>query len=101
MSFKLQKSVDTFWFNAILIPSIIKCSALHQVNALRKDKKFNIPTLTICNAPESSMTCESDLVFLTHAGPEIGVASTKAFTTQLVSLALLLTAIGRVQKRMS
>ncbi len=76
-------------------------AALHQVNALRKDKKFNIPTLTICNAPESSMTRESDLVFLTHAGPEIGVASTKAFTTQLVSLALLLTAIGRVQKRMS
>lgn len=76
-------------------------AALHQVNALRKEKKFNIPTLTICNAPESSMTRESDLVFLTHAGPEIGVASTKAFTTQLVSLALLLTAVGRVQKRMS
>ena len=76
-------------------------AALHQVNALRKEKKFNIPTLTICNAPESSMTRESDLVFLTNAGPQIGVASTKAFTTQLVSLALLLTAIGRVQKRMS
>jgi glucosamine--fructose-6-phosphate aminotransferase (isomerizing) len=60
-----------------------------------------IPTLTICNAPESSMTRESDLVFLTHAGPEIGVASTKAFTTQLVSLALLLLAIGRVQGRLS
>ena len=47
------------------------------------------------------MTRESDLVFLTHAGPEIGVASTKAFTTQLVSLALLLLAVGRVQGRLT
>ena len=76
-------------------------AALQQVKAYAKKKGYNLPTLTICNAPESSMTRESDLVFLTHAGPEIGVASTKAFTTQLVSLSLLLTAIGRVQERMS
>ena len=62
---------------------------------------LNIPTLTICNAAESSLTRESDLTFLTHAGPEIGVASTKAFTTQLVSLALLGLSIGKVQSRMS
>ncbi|NOQ76544.1 MAG: SIS domain-containing protein, partial [Methylococcaceae bacterium] len=50
---------------------------------------------------ESSLTRESDLTCLTHAGPEIGVASTKAFTTQLVVLALLVTSIGKVQKCIS
>ncbi|WFE69640.1 glutamine--fructose-6-phosphate transaminase (isomerizing) [Thiomicrospira sp. R3] len=76
-------------------------AALQQVKALAKQKNLTVPTLTICNAAESSMTRESDLVFLTHAGPEIGVASTKAFSTQLVSLALLLTSVGKVQKRLS
>lgn len=52
-------------------------------------------SLAICNAPESSLVRESDLVLMTRAGPEIGVASTKAFTTQLVSLLLLVIAIGR------
>jgi glucosamine--fructose-6-phosphate aminotransferase (isomerizing) len=52
-------------------------------------------TLAICNVPESSLVRESDLVLLTHAGPEIGVASTKAFTTQLVALLLLTILIGR------
>ena len=46
-------------------------------------------TLAICNKPETSLTRESDLVLMTHAGPEIGVASTKAFTTQLLCLLLL------------
>lgn len=73
-------------------------AALRLVKEFAKEKGLFIPTLTICNAPESSMTRESELVFLTHAGPEIGVASTKAFTTQLVSLALLLVAIGKSQK---
>ena len=52
-------------------------------------------SLTICNVPESSLTRESDLSLMTRAGPEIGVASTKAFTTQLVSLLLLVIALGR------
>lgn len=51
--------------------------------------------LSICNVPESSLVRESDLVLMTRAGPEIGVASTKAFTTQLVSLMLLVIALGR------
>lgn len=46
-------------------------------------------TLTICNSPHSSMVRESDLVMMTQAGPEIGVASTKAFTTQLLSILLV------------
>jgi len=66
------------------------------LEALRTAKKINntIDTLCICNCAESSITRNSDLTFLTHAGPEIGVASTKAFTTQLVALALLTCSIG-------
>lgn len=52
-------------------------------------------SLSICNVPESSLVRESDLVMLTRAGPEIGVASTKAFTTQLVALMLLVITLGR------
>ena len=54
-----------------------------------------VSTLTICNVPESSMVRESDLVMMTRAGPEIGVASTKAFTTQLAALALLTISLAR------
>lgn len=72
-------------------------AALQQIKEKRESK--NIPTLTICNVPESSLIRESDLSYLTHAGPEIGVASTKAFTTQLVALALLITSIGKVKQR--
>ena len=54
-----------------------------------------VSTLTICNVPESSMVRESELVMMTHAGPEIGVASTKAFTTQLAALSLLTIALAR------
>jgi len=66
-----------------------------------KLKNQGCPTLTICNSPESSLTRESDLVFLTHAGPEIGVASTKAFTTQLVSLGLMVSVIAKVRKKIT
>jgi len=77
-------------------------AALQQINQLKiQNSKLNIPSLTICNVAESSLTRESDLTFLTHAGPEIGVASTKAFTTQLVALALLLTSIGKTLNLMN
>lgn len=52
-------------------------------------------SLSICNVPESSIVRASDLVFLTHAGPEIGVASTKAFVTQLTALLMLTLTLGR------
>jgi glucosamine--fructose-6-phosphate aminotransferase (isomerizing) len=70
------------------------------LEALKAAKKINskIDTLCICNSAESSLTRESAMTFLTHAGPEIGVASTKAFTTQLVALALLVTSVGVVRK---
>ncbi len=64
--------------------------------ALLEAKKLGaLYSLAICNVPESSLVRESDLVLMTRAGPEIGVASTKAFTTQLVTLMLLVIAIGR------
>jgi glucosamine--fructose-6-phosphate aminotransferase (isomerizing) len=64
--------------------------------ALRMAKQSPyLAALAICNAPESSMVRESDLVLLTRAGPEIGVASTKAFTTQLTALAMMVVAIGK------
>ncbi len=64
--------------------------------ALRAAKEMAyLSTLTICNSPESSMVRESALSLLTLAGPEIGVASTKAFTTQLAALALLTISLAR------
>jgi glucosamine--fructose-6-phosphate aminotransferase (isomerizing) len=66
------------------------------LEALRMAKNAGyLATLTICNSPHSSMVRESDLVMMTLAGPEIGVASTKAFTTQLLSLLLITLMLGR------
>ena len=60
------------------------------LEALRMAKELGyIGTLTICNSAHSSMVRESDLVMMTQAGPEIGVASTKAFTTQLLSILIV------------
>jgi glucosamine--fructose-6-phosphate aminotransferase (isomerizing) len=58
-------------------------------------------SLAICNVPESALVRSSDLKFLTRAGPEIGVASTKAFTTQLVALFMLTLVLGRLRGKIS
>lgn len=64
--------------------------------ALRKAKEIGFQhSLAICNVPESSLVRESELSMMTRAGPEIGVASTKAFTTQLVAILLLVTVLAR------
>ncbi|HKQ82476.1 MAG TPA: glutamine--fructose-6-phosphate transaminase (isomerizing) [Steroidobacteraceae bacterium] len=64
--------------------------------ALRMAKQSGyLSTLAICNVPESSLVRESELVLLTRAGPEIGVASTKAFTTQLAGLGMLVVALAK------
>lgn len=64
--------------------------------ALRKAKDGGyLGFLAICNVPNSSLVRESDISLMTMAGPEIGVASTKAFTTQLVALQLLVLSLGR------
>ncbi|MCW7555181.1 glutamine--fructose-6-phosphate transaminase (isomerizing) [Endozoicomonas gorgoniicola] len=61
---------------------------------LAKEQGY-MASLSICNVPGSSMVRESDMALMTRAGAEIGVASTKAFTTQLAALLMLVTAIGR------
>jgi len=61
---------------------------------LAKEEGY-LSTLAICNVPESSLVRESELVMLTRAGPEIGVASTKAFTTQLAALGMLVVALAK------
>jgi glutamine---fructose-6-phosphate transaminase (isomerizing) len=64
--------------------------------ALRLAKQAGyLSSLSICNVPESSLVRESELVMLTRAGPEIGVASTKAFTTQLTALGMLVIALAK------
>ncbi|MBL3527325.1 MAG: glutamine--fructose-6-phosphate transaminase (isomerizing) [gamma proteobacterium endosymbiont of Lamellibrachia anaximandri] len=64
--------------------------------ALRGSREMGyIGSLTVCNVPESSLVRESNAALMTRAGPEVGVASTKAFTTQLVALRLLTLALAR------
>ena len=58
-------------------------------------------TLAICNVPESALIRSTDLRFLTRAGPEIGVASTKAFTTQLAALMLLSVTLAKLRGKLS
>ena len=72
------------------------------LSALRDTQKqapVGLVSLALCNVPTSSLVRETDIFLPTHAGPEIGVASTKAFTTQLVALMLLVIKVGVVQKR--
>ncbi|MDN3683884.1 glutamine--fructose-6-phosphate transaminase (isomerizing) [Vibrio sinaloensis] len=67
---------------------------------LAKEKGY-MAAMTICNVAGSSLVRESDFAFMTRAGVEIGVASTKAFTTQLSALLMLVTALGKQQDRIS
>jgi len=71
-------------------------AALQYAKSLGQDK-----TLAICNVPESALTRQARLRFLTRAGPEIGVASTKAFTTQLAGLFLLTLVLAKLRGRFS
>ena len=66
-------------------------SALREI----KNEDYYVGSVAICNVPESSLARECDSTLITHAGPEIGVASTKAFTTQLACLMLLVIVIGK------
>src|SRR5690606_9597173 len=63
---------------------------------LAKERPY-LARMAVCNVPESSIVRESGLVLMTRAGPEIGVASTKAFSTQLVALALFSLALARAK----
>ena len=67
---------------------------LAALKEIKKDPRY-IRTLSVCNVPESSLSRESDVTVFTNAGAEIGVASTKAFTSQLTTLMLIVIALGK------
>lgn len=72
------------------------------LESLRKSKKQNyVGSMCICNVPNSSLVRESDIIFMTKAGIEIGVASTKAFTTQLVALAIFTLVMAKLKNSLS
>src|SRR5258706_1224939 len=82
--------------NALLVAISQSGETADTLAALRLGRQLGyLGTLAICNVPESSLVREADLVMLARAGPEVGVASTKAFTTQLVALSLLAIALAR------
>ena len=68
--------------------------------AMREGKAKGAKTLAICNAVESSLARDCDSVLYTHAGPEIGVASTKAFTSQVTALFLIALFLGKLRGRL-
>lgn len=82
--------------NALLVTISQSGETADTLAALRLAKELGYrASLTICNVPGSSLVRESDLAFMTKAGAEIGVASTKAFTTQLVGLMMMTLALGK------
>src|SRR5579862_5314512 len=82
--------------NSLLVAISQSGETADTLAALRMGRQSGyLSTLAICNSPESSLVRESELVMLTRAGPEIGVASTKAFTTQLAALGMLVIALAR------
>jgi glucosamine--fructose-6-phosphate aminotransferase (isomerizing) len=103
---RLPVSVEVaseFRYRAVVVPANTLFVAISQsgetadtLAALRESRRRGyIGTLAICNVPESSLVRDADLKLMTRAGPEIGVASTKAFTTQLAGLALLALELAR------
>ncbi len=82
--------------NSLLVTLSQSGETADTLAALRLAKKLGfLSSLAICNVPESSLVRESDFHFMTRAGAEIGVASTKAFTTQLTALMLFTVVLGR------
>lgn len=98
--FRYRKSVVRP--NSLLITLSQSGETADTLAALRLAKQAGfMSTLAICNVPSSSLVRESDLAFMTRAGTEIGVASTKAFTTQLAGLLMLVMAVGRCRHYMT
>ncbi|MCE4936940.1 glutamine--fructose-6-phosphate transaminase (isomerizing) [Aliivibrio fischeri] len=88
--------------NSLLITLSQSGETADTLAALRLAKERGyMGAMTVCNVAGSSLVRESDFAFMTRAGTEIGVASTKAFTTQLAALLMLVTALGKQQHRIS
>ncbi|MDE4955219.1 SIS domain-containing protein, partial [Francisella tularensis] len=78
------------------------CETAYTIESLRKSKKqSDVGSRCICNVPNSSLVRESDIAFMTKAGVEIGVASTKAFTTQWVALAIFTLVIVKLKNSLT
>ncbi|QXA16430.1 glutamine--fructose-6-phosphate transaminase (isomerizing) [Aeromonas sp. FDAARGOS 1403] len=98
--FRYRKSVVRP--NSLLVTLSQSGETADTLAALRLAKESGyMSSLAICNVPGSSLVRESDLAFMTRAGAEIGVASTKAFTTQLAGLLMLVASIGRCRGNLS
>lgn len=98
--FRYRKSV--VGPNSLLVTLSQSGETADTLAALRLAKESGyMSSLAICNVPGSSLVRESDLAFMTRAGAEIGVASTKAFTTQLAGLLMLVASIGRCRGHLS
>lgn len=92
--FRYRKSV--VFKNSLIVTISQSGETADTLAALRLAKDLGYAaSLTICNVPGSSLVRESDLAYMMHAGAEIGVASTKAFTVQLAGLLLLVAAVGK------
>ncbi|MCZ8501814.1 glutamine--fructose-6-phosphate transaminase (isomerizing) [Vibrio lentus] len=88
--------------NSLLVTLSQSGETVDTLAALRLAKeKGYMSAMTICNVAGSSLVRESDFAFMTRAGTEIGVASTKAFTTQLAAMLMMVTSIGRLQGRIN
>ncbi len=88
--------------NSLLVTLSQSGETADTLAALRIAKaKGYMAAMTICNVAGSSLVRESDFAFMTRAGTEIGVASTKAFTTQLAAMLMMVVSIGRLQHRLS
>lgn len=98
--FRYRKSVTRA--NSLLITISQSGETADTLAALRLAKECGyMGVMTVCNVAGSSLVRESDFAFMTRAGTEIGVASTKAFTTQLAALLMLVTALAKQQKRIT
>ena len=95
--FRFSPSVDPGTLAIVISQS---GETLDSLMALREAKRLGCRTLAVCNVTGSTLTREADFTFMTRAGPEIGVAASKTFSTQLVALLLIATQLGRERGRL-
>jgi glucosamine--fructose-6-phosphate aminotransferase (isomerizing) len=95
--FRFSPSVDPGTLAIVISQS---GETLDSLMALREAKRLGCRTLAVCNVTGSTLTREADFTFMTRAGPEIGVAASKTFSTQLVAVLLIATQLGRERGRL-
>jgi glucosamine--fructose-6-phosphate aminotransferase (isomerizing) len=93
--FRFSPSVDPGTLAIVISQS---GETLDSIMAMREAKRLGCRTVAVCNVTGSTLTREADFTFMTRAGPEIGVAASKTFTTQLVAVLLIATYLGRERR---